>query len=702
MEFQKILTLVGPNIWHRLPVLEAWIELGDLKNSPSNEIAGFNERVMGWLPSMIEHRCSIGERGGFFERLRRGTYLAHILEHVTIELEALAGSDVGFGRARETTKEGLFRVAVRYEDEAVGRACLEAGRQLCLAAVYDRAYDVAEEIRRLRVLADDLRIGPSTRIVMQAALDRNIPARRLNEFSLVQLGHGARQHRIHRSATDRTCAVAESVSDDKELTKAYLRSVGVPIAAGRLVTSPDDAWAAAQEVGTPVVIKPKDGNYGSGVVVGVTKREQIEAAYLLGITCGSGVMVERMAEGAEHRLLVVGGKLVAATRGDPAYVVGDGRRTVWELVESQLNSDPRRAEHWAAPLAKVEVAPSTLLVLEHEGYQVDSVPENGKRVMIQRNGNLATDVTDLVHPRVAAQAVAAARVVGLDVAGVDVIAEDISRPLEEQGGVVIEVNAGPGLQMHYAPESGQPRPVGQAIVATLFPEGTDGRIPLVCVLGSTGTEPVARLIANLLTSAGRLVGRTNAEGVFVGADRTQAGDCRNAVAARSVLLNPLVEAAVCETSLDSIVEQGLGFDRCHVAVMTSMGDGVKLDLAEGDTPEKRALVYRAAGDVVLSEGAVVLRAGEPLASIVAGHCPGRLVLFSADEKEPTLQGHRATGGQAVFDRGGKIVLMDKNSEQVLGALPAKPAVEATLAAVAAVWVVGLTAEQIAAGLKSAD
>ncbi len=693
----------GPNIWAKYPVLEAWVELGDLKDSPSDEMPGFNDRIMNWLPLMIEHRCSVGERGGFFERLRRGTYLAHILEHVTLELQTRAGANVGFGRARETSKEGLFRVAVRYEEEVVGRACLEAGRQLCLAAVYDRPYDVAEEIRKLHELADDVRMGPSTRTVAQAAIARGIPIRRLNEYSLVQLGHGARQHRIHRSATDHTGAIAESVSDDKELTKAYLRSAGVPVAKGRLVTSAEDAWLAAQEIGTPVVVKPKDGNYGVGVVVGISKREQIEGAYRLGVTCGSGVMVEQFAHGAEHRLLVVGGKLVAATRGDPASVVGDGRQTIWELVESQLNSDPRRGEGSSFPLAKVQVAPSMLLVWEHEGYQLDSVLAEGKRVIIQRNGNLSTDVTDAVHPEVARHAVLAARVVGLDVAGVDVIADDIGRPLPEQGGVVIEVNAGPGLQMHVEPESGVPRPVGEAIVETLFPQGEDGRIPLVAVTGRAGTTSVTKLIAHLLARAGSVVGLASWEGTFVEGIRAQAGDCRGAQSALSVLLNPLVEAAVFETSLPSILEEGLGFDRCHVAVITSIGEGLKLDFAEWDTPEKKSLVYRAIGDVVLPSGAVVLKAGEALGPIVAQHCPGSLVLFSIDENDAALQAHIAAGGKAVFSRRGTVAVLRAESQEIeLPASEAMEPIETVLPAVAAVWALGLSGEQIATALTGAN
>ena len=345
---------------------------------------------------------------------------------------------------------------------------------------------------------------------------------------------------------------------------------------------------------------------------------------------------------------------MAATRGDAAFIVGDGQQTVWQLIESQLNSDPRRGVHVVAPLAKVEIVPSTLLTLEHEGYTLESVPAKDKRVVVQRNGNLSTDVTDLVHPTVARHAVTAARVIGLDVAGVDVIAVDISRPLEEQHGVIIEVNSSPGLDMHVEPEVGQPRPAGDAIVATLFPPGDDGRIPLVSVIGQEGTGEVTSLVAKLLGGVGSALGVASRQGMFVGPRRIAEGDCRRAEAARGLLLSPLVDAAVCESTIESIVEEGLGFDRCLVAVITSMGNGVKLDLAEGDLAEKRALVFRAASDVVLPRGAVVMKAGEPLGPIIAKHCPGAIVLFSADEGQAELKAHVAGGGTAVFRRGNAI------------------------------------------------
>ncbi|HEY2892952.1 MAG TPA: hypothetical protein VGJ16_02020 [Pirellulales bacterium] len=695
MEIQKVVVFRGPNIWARFPVLEAWVELGDLKDSPSNEIAGFNERLMSWLPGMIEHRCSIGERGGFFERLRRGTYLAHILEHVTLELQGLAGSPLGYGRARETMVEGLFRVAIRYEEEALGRASLFAARELCLAAVFDRPYDVAAEVRRLRKMAEDVLMGASTRTVADAARARGIPVHRLNDASLLQLGNGAKQHRVHRAATDHTIAVAESVSDDKEVTKNYLRAAGVPVPQGRLASSAADAWQAAQEIGAPVVIKPKDTNFGNGVVIGISGRDQIEAAYRHAATLGSGVIVEQLAIGLEHRLLIVGGKYVAATRGNPAEVIGDGKQTIRELIESQLNSDPRRGTDLRCPLAKVEIDRNVELALANEGFRPESVPAKGQSVIVQRNGNLSIDVTDEVHPAVQRHAEMAATVIGLDVAGIDIIAEDISRPLEEQGGVIIEVNSGPGLHTHVAPEVGTPRPVGEAIVGTLFPERDEGRVPIVGVTGSRHTNQIARWIAAWLGSRAKNVGLSLADETFVGASRLP-GVRPGFDSALSLLMNPLLEAAVFELPLDRLLHEGVGFDRCDVGVITDVGAGIRVELADWDSPDRQVMVHRVVSDVVHAKGALVLPADEPLGPDIIKHCAGETILFSADHASPGLAEHRARGGKAVFLRDRKVVLASATAETVIPNLRAGDDAEILLATVAAAWGLGASTEELSA------
>jgi cyanophycin synthetase len=710
MEIRRILALRGPNIWSRHPVLEAWVDLKDLSDRPSDSIPGLNDRLMAWLPTMIEHRCSVGERGGFFQRLREGTYPAHILEHVCIELQNLAGSTVGYGRARETAEEGVYRVVVRYRDERLARACLLAARELVLAAIHDSPYDVAQEVSKLRELADRVCLGPSTAAIVAAADARGIPVRRLNEGSLVQLGQGAKQRRIWTAETDRTSAVAESIAQDKELTKSLLRAGGIPVPEGRLVSDADDAWQAAEEIGVPVVVKPRDGNHARGVFTSLTSEAQVRAAFEIATHEGSGVIVEKFAEGAEHRLLVVGGKLVAATRGDIASIVGDGQRTVAQLVDDQINSDPRRGSYESCPLCRITLKDETTLMhLERQGHRPDSVPAAGESVVVQYSDNLSIDVTDQVHPSIAAHAALAAQIVGLDVAGLDVVASDISQRLEDQGGVVVEVNAGPGLAMHLAPSVGAPRPVGEAIVDTLFPPGENGRIPIVCVTGSNGKTTVTRLVAHILRSAGRTVGMTCSDGIDVSGRTIEGGDCAGPRSARKILVNPQVEAAVFEAARGGILREGLGFDRCDVAVVTNIGQADHLGLHNVNTVDDVFTVKRTPVDVVLPTGSAVLNASDPLVVKMAPLCAGSVIFFALDGTPPTLQEHRGQGKRAVFVRDGKLILGEGPSETDLISINEIPItysgrapfqVENALAAAAAAWALGLPNEAIRTGLET--
>lgn len=709
VEIRKILVLRGPNVWSRHPVLEAWVDLQDLKDSPSTSIPGFNDRLMRWLPTMIEHRCSYGERGGFFQRLRDGTYPAHILEHVSIELQTLAGTPVGFGKARETSEEGVYKVVMRYRDEQVARACLLAGRELLLSAIYDRPYDVEGEVKKLRALVDRVCLGPSTLAIVSAAESRGIPARRLNSGSLVQLGHGVKQRRIWTAETDRTSAIAESIAQDKELTKSLLRAVGVPVPEGRGVDTPDDAWEAAREIGGPVVVKPRDANHARGVSTNLTRRDEIEKAFQAASREGSGVIVERFASGEEHRLLVVGDRLVAAVRGEAVTVTADGRSTLKELIDSQLNSDPRRGEDESFPLSLIEYDSVTLLQLERQGFTPESIPPAGHVVLVQRNDNLSIDVTDDVHPTVAAHAVLAAKTVGLDIAGLDIVANDISRPLEEQGAVVVEVNAGPGLVMHLKPSVGQPRPVGEAIVGLLFPPGHTGRIPVVSVTGTNGKSTVTRLINHLLTAQGMTVGETSTDGIRVGGRLIEGGDCSGPRSARKVLLNPLVEAGVFEAGRGGILREGLGFDRCDVAVVTNLGRCDHLGQAYIDTPEQMFTVKRCGVDVVLPTGMAVLNAEDPQVASMAELSAGGVTFFSLDPEHEVLVSHMKTGGRCVFVQGDEIVVASGGVETPLASLVAVPLTGGgkipfqsanVLAAIGAVWHLGLSFEQIRQGLES--
>ncbi len=714
IEFRKILTLRGPNVWANFPVLEAWVDLGPYNDLCSNEIEGFNERIKGWFPSMIEHRCSVGERGGFFQRLDRGTYPAHILEHITIELQTQSGSEVGFGRARAIDETaGLYRVIVEFEQEELAKACLEAGREILLSALNGRDYDVAFKLTELRSLANDVRLGPSTRSIVEAAQRREIPVRRINGQNLVQLGYGSRQRKIWTAETDQTSSIAEAIAKDKQLTRQVLQTVGVPTPDGRSVHSADDAWEAAQEIGLPVVVKPQDGNFGRGVATNLYTREQVAKAYELALPEGDGVIVEKYAEGSDFRLLIVGDKLVAAARREPANVIGDGQKTIRELVDIE-NKNPLRSDGHATSLSFLPLDGLSLEVLASQGVTPECVPAAGRRVLIRRNANLssggtATDVTDFVCADIAARAIDAAKSVGLDICGIDLVVKDISRPLESQGGVVVEVNAGPGLRMHLAPSSGTPRPVGEAIVDMMFGEGRTGRIPIVAVTGVNGKTTTTRLCAHIFRSLGRRVGMTNTEGVYFDGRRIESGDCSGPQSAQKVLANPLVDVAVLETARGGVLRAGLGFDRCDVAIVTNIGEGDHLGLGGVNDLEMLAKVKRVIVDVVPPHGFAVLNAADPLVANMAEHCKGGVIYFAYSPENEVIQKHRAAGGRAVFVKRDFVVLAEGDVEIPLVALAHVPVthggrirfqVENVLAAAAAASALGVQRDSIRTALET--
>ncbi|MBZ0095327.1 MAG: cyanophycin synthetase, partial [Sulfuricella sp.] len=700
IEFLKIVPLRGPNIWTYRPVLEAWVDIGDLEDSPSNTIPGFYERLSSWLPSLIEHRCGVGERGGFMQRVREGTWPGHILEHVTLELQNLAGMQSGFGKARSTSVRGVYKVVVRSRHEEVSRACLYAARDLVMAAIEDRPFDMPATVARLRDLADSLCLGPSTACIVDAASDRRIPAIRLTEGNLVQLGYGARSRRIWTAETDQTSAIAESISSDKDLTKNLLQACGVPVPEGRIVDSPEDAWEAAGEIGVPVVVKPRDGNHGRGVSTELMTREEVEAAYKLALPEGSAVIVERFVRGNEHRLLVVGGRLAAAARGESASVVGDGRSTILELIDTQINTDPRRGttEDYPLNLVLVDQDPAVRFEITRQGFTPEAIPPLGEEVMIQRNGNVAFDVTDLVHPDVAATVCLAARIVGLDIAGVDLVAEDISRPLDEQRGAIVEVNAGPGLLMHLKPASGEPRPIGRAIVDSLFPEGENGRIPVVGITGSNGTNLVARLVAHLLHLSGRRVGLACSDGLYHDQRLVEKGNRATWAAARKVLLNRVAEAAVFENGSDMILSEGLAYDRCQVGVVTDIDPARHFGKYYIETPDQVFNVLRTQVDVVLPDGVAVLNGNDLMAVEMAPLCDGEVIFFGSNPDVPAIADHLAQGRRTVLVREGYIDLATGNEAvrlvEVSGIMLADAGVaglqiENVLAAAGAAWALGL-------------
>lgn len=714
IQILRMTHLRGPSIWTYVPVIEALVDIGELEDFPSNTLPGFNERLSAWLPGLIEHRCSPGVRGGFLQRLETGTWPGHILEHVALELLTLAGIPDGYGRAREAGPRGVYKVIISAPHPEVGRQALLTARELVMAAIEDRPFDVAQAAEDLTDLVDSRLVGPSTRAIVQAAWDnRRIPHIRLNNGNLVQLGQGAAQRRIWTAETDRTSAIAEGISKDKDMTKRLLATCGIPVPEGQIVESPEQAWEAAQDIGVPVCVKPGDGNRARGVSLDLREKADIEAAYAIALEQGNEVIVEKFIQGLEHRLLVVGDRLVAASRGETASVTGDGQHTVRELVNLQINSDPRRGSDGSLPLETVRLRQGSpeVLELKRQGLTPDSVPEAGRTVLVKRTGNMTTDITDIVHPDVAEQAILAAKIVGLDIAGVDVVTPDITQPLHKVGGVVVEVNAGPSLLMHLNPAEGKARDVGKAIADHLFPGSDNGRIPLVGFIGDSDTTRTAKLTAWLLHLQGWTTGLSCADGLYLNQRclQTQGGmDFDNA---ERLLVNRAVQAAVFETDALHLLTEGLPYDRCQVGVVTSMptAAGLPPELYAGEDDRMPGHI-RTQIDVVLPTGTAVLNAENEQVAELAQYSDGGVIFYASSEHHARICAHRAEGKRVAFWREGLLILAEGQHEtEVLSAV--RPAVAKLLkdgrldtvnilVAACVAWALDIPAELIRAGVKS--
>lgn len=648
--------LRGPSVWTYRPVLEVWLDLGELEDYPSNKIDGFTERLTAWLPGLVEHHCGVGHRGGFIERLQEGTWCGHVMEHTIIELLNMAGMPAEFGQTRSVSQRGVYRMVFRCPEESVAHVALNQGHALIMAAINNQPFDVQAAVEAIKAEIENRYLGPSTASIVNAAAVRRIPFIRLNDGNLVQLGYGAAQRRVWSTETDKTSAIGFGIAEDKDLSKQLLKACGVPVPEWELVKSADDAWEEADYMGLPVTVKPYNSNKGEGVSVNLNSEAEVRAAYDEARKLTRYVMVERFVPGHVHRLLVVGGKVVAASRGE--YPNGQ--------------HDPR---------AKV----------------------------------VTVDCTDDVHPEVAYMAALSAKVVGLDIAGVDLVCQDISKPLEAQGGAILEVNGGPGLLMHLKPSVGVARPVGQAIVEHLFPsedgdsEGLAARIPVVGIAGTRHNAFIARLVGWLLQLSGKRTGVASSEGTFLEGRLTQKGDNTNWHAAHRLLVNHLAEAAVIQTSARSILEEGLAYDRCQVGVVTDM-DGYEA-LANHDIHEAEQMtrVLRTQIDVVLTRGAGVLNADDAQTADLARLCDGQVLFYSLDASNATVAAHREAGGRAVLLKGEEVVLVQDSTERVLGTLTAlrpvngfEPDHAALLAAVATAWALDITPELIAAGIKTFD
>lgn len=702
MEVSRIRALRGPNLWSRHTAIEAVVTCTD-EECRIGSLDGFEARLRERFPEI-----GLLQLMGHSEPVS----MAHVLEVASLGLQAQSGCPVTFSRTAATQEYNVFQVVIEYSEEAVGRRALELAEQLCQAAVESKPFDLAAAIAELKDLDEDVRLGPSTGSIVDAAVARGIPYRRLTQGSLVQFGWGSRQRRIQAAETDRSSAIAEAIAQDKELTKKLLDAAGVPVPVGREVSDIEDAWLAMAEIAAPVVVKPKDGNQGKGVTVNISTREQLNAAYAAASAISEEVLVEKYIPGSDFRLLVVGKQLVAAARRDPPLVIGDGVNTVQALV-GQMNSDPRRGSGHATSLTKIRIDDIAVSCLAEQHLTLDSVPGKGTRVILRNNANLstggtATDVTDDVHPDLAASAVTAAQMVGLDICGIDVVCDSVLQPLEVQGGGIVEANAAPGLRMHLQPSFGKGRPVGEAIVSSIFAPGDNGRIPLVTVAGTNGKTTTVRLTAHILGCLGLRVGMTNSDGVYIQGKRIDTGDCSGPKSARNVLMHPDVDAAVFETARGGVLREGLAFDRCNVAVVTNIGVGDHLGLSFITTVEDLAVVKRVVVQNVAPDGMAVLNAADPMTAAMAAACPGAVTFFTYDREHPVMATHRAQGHRIVYVENNQIVAAQNHTEQRfdLASIPITRngvigfQVENAMAAIAAAWALNVDWKTIQTGIST--
>ncbi len=665
----------------------------------------WQDRLLTWLPALHQRMPAM--------RQPDAPVLAMLLHDITLQLQTRADLQLSFAKVVPTSQPDLLRIIIQYDEETVGRAAFDLAQRMLDAAMAGTPIDADAEIVKLTELADDLCLGPSTRSMVDAAIRHNIPVRRLTAGSLVQLGWGSKQRRILAAATSQTSAIAEGVVQDKHLTCSLLREVGLPVPHGRPVVSAEDAWLAAMELGLPVVVKPLDGNQGRGVALNLTTKTQVTAAYQAALAESASIIVEQFAEGEDYRVLIVGRQFVAASRRKPAHVIGDGRSTVNQLI-AEANLDPRRASGHAAALSNIRIDAIALAVLDEQGLTVDAIPAAGRTVLIRRNANLSTggtavDCTDEVHPSIREAAIEAAQTVGLDICGIDIVAVDISQALSASNGVIIEINARPGLRMHLYPSEGRPRNVGEAVINTMFAAGEDGRIPIVAVTGVNGKTTTTRFIAHLLGEHGWSVGMTCTDGVSVGGRVLSTGDCSGPKSARAVLAYPGTDAAVLEIARGGILREGLPFDYCDVAVVTNIGEGDHLGLAEIHTPAELATVKQTIVAAVSATGTTVLNAADPLVVKMADNSHGRTILFAIDGNHDVISRHRASGGRAIFVRDGHVMRATGSSESPFIALQDVPLthggrvnfqIENTLAALAAAWALGIGDASILRGARS--
>ena len=690
-----------------------------LEQFPTNLIPGFTERLLEMLPGVGQHSCSTGRTGGFAKRLADGTWVGHVAEHVALQLQRDAGTEVGRGKTRSTGEPGHYHVVFSYAEETVGLAAGRLAVRLVNHLVQpDADFDFSNEFEQLVRLAERAAFGPSTQALLEEAGLRDIPWIRLNEASLVQLGHGIHQKRIRATMTSGTSSLGVDIASDKKLTNQLLAGTGVPVPRAEVVRNPDEAVAAAGRIGFPVAVKPLDGNHGRGVILNLTTADAVRAGYALARaeSRNGGVMVETFLTGNDYRCLVIGGVLRAVAQRIPAHVDGDGTHTLVELVEI-TNADPRRGIGHEKVLTRISIDEESIGYAAEQGFALADVPPAGARVFLKRTGNMSTggisiDRTEEIHPENAEIAELAGRVVGLDIAGIDFICPDIGVPVRETGGGIVEVNAAPGFRMHTNPTEGEAQYVAKPVVDMLFPPGTASRIPIVAVTGSNGKTTTARMIAHIFRGMGRKVGMTSTDGIVVDGRLIRRGDMSGPRSASTVLQNPNVEMAVFEVARGGILREGLGYDRNDVAVVLNV-TGDHLGLGGINSIRQLAAVKQVLVEAVPRDGTAVLNADDPLVAAMASHCSGSVVYFSMDPDNETIRRQGSRGRRAVTiepGRNGEMIVLRHGRKSMplvwTHLLPAtfegraRMNVQNSLAAAAAAWAAGAHLHDIRQGLRT--
>ncbi len=657
MKIREIRAMRGPNYWsirrHKLIVMT--LDLEELEQSPTDKIDGFYDRLTTMFPSMYSHRCSVGTEGGFFQRVQEGTWMGHVIEHIALEIQTLAGMDTGFGRTRGYGEEGVYHVVFSYMEEKVGKYAARASVRIAQALVDNKEYDLEEDIQEMREIRERERLGPSTGSIIAEAQSRGIPWIRLNKYSLCQLGYGRNQKRIQATVSSQSSSIGVEIACDKEDTKHLLEQAEVPVPKGDIIRTERGLKDAIKYIGYPIVVKPINGNHGRGITININDWDQAVEALEAAKKVSRSVIVEKYITGEDYRLLVINHKLVAAAKRTPAHVVGDGQSTIQQLVD-KVNEDPRRGYGHEKVLTMIKIDKMSENLLAAAGYTVDTVLPEGEFFALKDTANLstggtATDVTDIVHPDNVFMAERISRVIGLDICGIDVMTSDISVPLEKTGGAVLEVNAGPGFRMHLAPTEGLPRNVAANVVDMLFPPGTTARIPIVAVTGTNGKTTTTRLIAHMVKMMGYNVGFTTSDGVYVQNHLLMKGDCTGPVSTEFVLKDPTVDFAVLETARGGMLRAGLGFHHCDIAVVTNVAAD-HLGLKGINTLEQLARLKGVVPETVLPSGTAILNADDDLVFKMRKDVKGNIALFSMDENNPRIKRHMENGGLcAIYENG---------------------------------------------------